>query len=244
MLIYGSMTSISRVTIGTWYVPKDGHTVTVRVIPQGGGGGGKNPLRTILTLAVVAASFYFAPGLGASLASSFGAAGAGSTVFGSLTYQGLAGALLTVGGTLLVNAIAPIRPPSLSGLSGSGNRESPTLFIEGARNAARPFGTVPIVLGKHRHVPPLGVTNYTEVKNGDSFLKMLVVWGYGPLKIENVKIGDTPIANFDGVTIENREGRSTDAAHTIINRYCQANQFVRQANLCGGMDYTIARGCG
>src|SRR3546814_3057935 len=45
---------------------------------------------------------------------------------------------------------------------------------------------------------------------------MLVIWGYGPLKIENIKIDETPIADFDGVTIETREGRAGDAASTLI----------------------------
>lgn len=200
--------------------PKPGVTITLRVVPHGGGGGGgKNPLRTVLTIAVVAAAFAFGPALGGVLASTFGAAGAtaSTAIFGSFTFGTLGGALIAIGGTLLVNAIAPIRPPSLPSLSGtSTTRDSPTLFIEGARNSARPFGTVPVVLGVHKNVPPLGVQTYTEVVGDDNYLRMLVVWGYGPLKVEDIKIGETPIGDFDGVQIETREGRAGDAAITLI----------------------------
>lgn len=195
--------------------PKPGATIYLKVVAHGGGGGGgKNPLRTVLTIAVIAASFYAGPILGAAL-SPTGAAGA--SFFGSLTYGQLGGAIIGVAGYLATNAIAPVRPPSLANLSQTQTtRDSPTLFIEGARNGARPFSTVPVVLGVHKNVPPLGVQTYTEVVGDDNYLRMLVVWGYGPLKIENIKIGETPIQDFDDVTIETREGRAGDAAITII----------------------------
>lgn len=204
--------------------PKPGVEIVVKMYPMngGGGGGGKNPLRTVLTIAVIAASFYFAGPLGEVLASQFGAAGAvgSSSVFGSLTYEGLAGALIAISGTLLVNVIAPIRPPKIGALSSAGGSasiaDSPTLFIEGAKNEARPFAPVPVVLGTHRHYPPLGAKSYTEVVGEDNYVRLLFVWGYGPLKIENIKIGETPIEDFDDVQIETREGRNSDDPITLF----------------------------
>jgi len=200
--------------------PKPHAIITLRVVPHGGGGGGgKNPLRTILTIAVIAASFYFGGVVAAAYGKVAGAlASAAISAVGSLVTNAIA----PVGtGTPLANAIAPIRARSGT----STTRDSPTLFIEGARNAARPFGTVPSVLGVHRNVPPLGVQTFTEVVGNDNYLHMLVVWGYGPLKIEDIKIDETPIADFEGIQIETREGRAGDAACTLIPDVVIQNDF-------------------
>lgn len=69
--------------------PKPGTTVTVHVVP-GGGGGGKSPLRFILQLAVMAAAFvvpYAIPGI----------------------VGGLLGAFTAVGGRPALNVIEPPR---------------------------------------------------------------------------------------------------------------------------------------
>src|SRR3546814_6778855 len=84
-------------------------------------------------------------------------------------------------------------------------------------------------------VPPLGVLSYTEVVGDNIYLRMLVIWGYGPLKIENIKIDETPIADFDGVTIETREGRAGDAASTLIP------DSVVQENLSILLEQTASR---
>ena len=47
--------------------PKPGTIITLRVAPGKGGGGGKNPLRTVLTIAVVAAAFVLGPAVGAAM---------------------------------------------------------------------------------------------------------------------------------------------------------------------------------
>jgi hypothetical protein len=194
--------------------PKPGVNLTLRVVPQGGGGS-KNILHTVLTIAVVviaAVATFYVGGIGAAPVAA-GGLGLGAT--GGAALGALAGAVVAAAGMAAVNAIAPIRPPKLDGLSG-GNDASPTLFIEGARNTLRPFGRVPAHLGIHRSVPPLGVRSYTEVVGDHMYLRMLVIWGYGPLKIENLKIGETPIESFDGVTIETQEGREGDPASTLI----------------------------
>jgi len=224
----------AHVWIGDNYIPRenwrlvrpiDGTFITLRVLPQGGGGGGgKNPLRTVLTIAVIAASFYFGPALGLALAPA--GATALTPVFGSLTYGALGGAIISIAGTLLINVIAPIRPPRLPELSGtSTTRDSPTLFIEGARNQLRPFGTVPVVLGTNRMFPPLGAKSFTEIIGDDNYLRVLIVWGYGPLDIQNIRIGETPIDQFDGVQIETREGRVGDPPLTLFPNVVLQDDF-------------------
>ena len=194
--------------------PKAGAVITVRVVPAGGGGG-KNPLRTIMMIAVFAASFVFGPQLGAFILQ--GSLIGPPTALVSLLSGVVGSAIISIGGRMLVNLIAPAASASTGQLSAGGSvRDSPTLFIEAARNLPQPFGIVPVVLGKHRFVPPLGALSYTEVVGDNQFLRMLVIWGYGPLKIENIRIGETPIANFEGVQIETNEGRVGDPAFTLF----------------------------
>lgn len=237
----------AHVTIEDVYIPRDNwhlvrpnpnRTVYIKILPQGGGGGGgggKSPLRTILTIAVMVA----AVALGGPLAGALGIEAVMVAGY-SISAAAIGGAFISIAGTLLINVIAPIRPPQMATLSSTQTlQDSPTLFIEGARNAVRRFETVPVVLGSYRQTPPLGALSYTEVIGGDNYLRMLLVWGYGPLKVENIRIGETPITDFDGVQIETREGRAGDAAVTLFPdsveedsfgiAYTEATSFTRSA---------------
>jgi len=195
--------------------PKMNDIVTVRVVPMGGGGdGGKSPLRIIMTVAIIAASIYAPTLMGISskamIPLGWGVEIATSTV--------VSGAIMGLG-MLAMNALAPPRTPSapsMGMLSGTGNRDSPTLFIEGARNRPNQFGIIPVVLGTHKSVPPLGANTYTEIVGDNQHLRMLLVFGYGRLKIEDIKIGNTPIGEFDDIEYEIMEGVSGDPDITIF----------------------------
>ncbi|MEM9681624.1 MAG: host specificity factor TipJ family phage tail protein [Pseudomonadota bacterium] len=193
--------------------PKNGSLVTMRVVPRGGGGGGKNPIATVLLVAVVIVATIFGQYyVGPLVAGAAGSAAAG-------TAAGIAAtAAIAVAGSLLVNAIFPVRPPSLPSLSGQGqSADSPTAFIEGARNSLRPFDVVPVVLGRHRQVPPYGAPPYTESLGRNQYVRMLFVWGAGPLQIEDIKIGETPIEEYDEVEIETRQGYADDEPISIYS---------------------------
>jgi hypothetical protein len=193
-------------------IPSEQDHVLVYV-PVRGGDGGKDPTRMIMMLAVVglaiAAPYGIAAMTGGNLLTFAGMSVAATTYM----YSGIA---LTAG-MMLVNAIAPVRPTSPDATWAAQEKtESPTYSLQGARNTSTPFGPIPVVLGSHRMYPPYGAKPYTELVGNDEYLRMLFIWGYGPLKIEDLRIGDTPIANFEGVTLETREGWSTDAPITLI----------------------------
>lgn len=178
--------------------PKPGTQLVFRVVPRDpGGGGGKNPLRTVLMLAVTVAAMVLAPHLGASLAASWQL-----TATGQAIATGLIGAGITIVGSLLVNAIAPPRLPELS--TGSNAAESPTYRLAGARNVANHFGPVPSILGRHRVHPNYGAMPYTEMVGQDNYLRMLFVFGYGPLALEDIRIGETPITDYTDWEMELR----------------------------------------
>lgn len=215
-----------------WHLtrPKPGHVVTARVVPflrggGGGGGGGKSPTRTLLTIAVIAAAFFLGPALGAALGFNTSAVILGQTV--NLA-AAVGGALISVAGTLLVNAIAPIRPPSMATLSGAGVggvAESPSLFLDGSRNAARPFEVVPSVLGFYRFRPPLGATTFTEVLGDSNRLRMLLAVGLGELELSGWRIGNTPLEDFEDYELETRPGTAADAPLTLYTDQVEQDEF-------------------
>ncbi len=178
--------------------PKSTATVYIRVVPMDNGQGGTDPLRTVLQIAVLAAAIAAPPLLGLQ-AGSLGAAAVSAGI--------------AVGGSFAVNAIAPVPQPKLK----ETDRDSPTFAIQGARNTLNPFGIVPRVLGKHRMFPPLGARTFTEIVGDDQYLRMLVIWGFGPVSISNLKIGETPLTDFTDVETQTRQGFPSDTPLTLFS---------------------------
>lgn len=198
-----------RVTVGghviephRWHRvrPKAGADVLIRLVPQGGGG--NNLLRMVLMIAVVIAAAVVAP----YLAPAFTAIGIGAN-----TALALAQAGLVIAGSLLVNALVPASMPKLESPGGSN-----IYSITGASNRANPFGAVPVVLGRHRVYPVYAALPYTELIGDDQYFRALFVVGYGPLRIENIRLGDTPLSEYDDYQIEVREGWPDDAECTLF----------------------------
>lgn len=220
------------------YRPKAGILIEVRAfpVPRGGGGGSKDPLRIILTIAVIAVAWWAGPALVA-----YAGFQAGTTAFA--VASAVATAVVSTVGMLAVNAVAPIRMPKVPSLSGTDGRDSPTLFINGARNQLRPFSPVPFILGRYRVTPTLGAKPYTEVIGDKQFVRMLFVWGVGPLDIDTatLKIGDTPITDFDGVQMEHREGYDSDNPLTLFPSSVEQEDFsVLLSQSAGWIERTSA----
>jgi len=199
---------IDGVTISRdrWHVipPVDSH---VMIIVPVHGGGGKDPMRALLTIAVVVTALVTGQVYGASIATTMGVTTA--------TGEALAVGAVMTAGSMLVNAITPIRAPELSGGAQS-YADSPTYSLSGSRNSSNLFGSVPVVLGRHRFYPPLGSRPYTEILGNDEYLRMLFIWGYGPLLVEDIKIGETPIEQYSDIVIETVEGREGDPEITLV----------------------------
>ena len=176
-------------------VPKPGDFVTYRIFPQKGGG--KNPLRTLLTLAVLVVASFVSMGVSNLLV--FGAEGA-LAGFGGVAGAIAAGAI-TAAGMLAANALVQIKPPHLP--SASSEADSTTYSISGARNNLSPFGTVPVLLGRHRITPPQGANPYTEIVGNDQYVRQLFILGYSDIAlVSEIRIGDTPLSNFKDVQWE------------------------------------------
>lgn len=110
----------------------------------------------------------------------------------------------TIGATLALNALIP--PPTLeanNGLGGDSGLDSSQMYaITGQSNQVRKFKTVPKVYGSHRIYPPVAANPYTDLEVDSStkdivqYLYAIYDLGLGPITVEEIKIGDTPINNF------------------------------------------------
>ncbi len=209
--------------------PKQGATLNVRVVPMGGGGK-KSPLATLLSIAVTAA----APGLGASLAAGIGL-NASATVFGSMTVGSLFGAAIGAVGNMLISALVPPpKPKSSAGFSGNA-AESPTLFIEGASNSLDRYGVVPINLGTNRVFPKQCAMAYTETVNGEQYVRQLFCWGYGEnLIIDDMRIGETPLSEFEGVQVEHVLNGTASAGVSLFSNDVYQDNYSLQLKQVDG----------
>lgn len=127
---------------------------------------------------------------------------------------------ITIGAAAImaVNMLLPYGTPkvgSLARIEPSWERETPTYSVAGARNKAELYKPIPVVYGQHRIFPPFGAVPYTELVGNDQYLRQLFVIGHGQLSLSDLRIGDTPIANFQGVETEIREGTATDEPLTL-----------------------------
>lgn len=171
-----------RVTIGEHVVapdiwhrvrPRHGAVVIIRVVPAG------DNLRTVLSIAVVVAAMalgqFYAPALAGSIAGAVGATSVGGAALVSAATVQLvqAGITLaaTVAGTLLINALVPVR--------GLGNQDKgPDIYsITGLQNSADPGGVIPSVLGRHRYAPRYAATPFTEVIGNDQYVTAAFLFG-------------------------------------------------------------------
>lgn len=174
-----------------WHLvrPKASTYIYFKVTPAGGGGNGQM-LRMMLMLAVVVAASAAAGPLGTFLATT--AIGALAPVAASLIVTGV-----SMLGMYLINMLIP--PPK-------GPKMSERSFLDAMRNRFNPFGPVPRIFGKRRVYPVMAAHPYTESSGGKRYLRAMMLVGFGPMRISDIRIGETPINTYNNITIEIREG--------------------------------------
>lgn len=185
----------------------DGELLRFRLLPAGGGGsGGKNPLRTILTVIVAVAAVAVTAmvggwALGVEALTKMTAAGLTLNSAGTALVA-LSGLAVSTIGMVLVNAIAPIKAPTLGGLGTSTRDESQVYGLSAGQNAINQWGRVPVPLGRGRFAPPKAASPYTINKGDDQYLHELLCIGIGDLEVSDIKIGTTAIEEFVDVEYE------------------------------------------
>ena len=176
---------------GTW--PRDGSTVVVRAVPAVG---------------AILVSFAW---IGSQLATSLYVATGISISVGFAGYAAIGVAAYGLTTAALANSLIPPLPDF-------GDRRSPgqQYQLNGWQNEVAKGNPLPAPAGTIRFSPPYVIPPTPEVdENGDLYQRAEFVCGVGPIKIQDVKIGETPVADFNGLQVETREGRDTDTAMTI-----------------------------
>src|SRR5581483_5846872 len=117
-----------------------------------------NPFKTILSVVVAVAALIVAPWAVGLL----GLTG----IVASIATAAIAGGIM-LAGTLALNALFPTRPAAQSNALAQPQN---LISIQGAQNQANPFGSISVVLGKHRQSPFYAAKPYTEISGDDQYL--------------------------------------------------------------------------
>ncbi|MFP1683330.1 host specificity factor TipJ family phage tail protein [Alloalcanivorax sp. C16-1] len=187
-----------------WAEPLPDGLVTLYTVPQG------DDLGRIALMIGVAIAAAYTGGL---------AAGAlGLTGNTAIAVQAGVSAIVSVAGSLAVNALIPPKQPDVPANSGGSTIRS---SLTGTANRPNPYGVVPRAYGSPRWFPPLAANPVTEVDSDEQYLRMLLCLGYGPLAVGGqvvapgapltqesqidpgqIRIGETPIEEFEDVEWE------------------------------------------
>ncbi|CAK0766165.1 conserved hypothetical protein [Gammaproteobacteria bacterium] len=192
------------------FTPRPGARVEYRAVAKGSGG-----TRVISMFATMVIAWYAAPFLVGGLG------GTAFTMAGSWTGATTAAFMgINMAGSLLLNAIFPVRKPD--NLAAASPKTS--YMLQGGANQKNPYAAIPVVLGRYRFTPPLGAETYSEMSGTDSYLRILIVWGYGPLLVSDLRIGETALAKFADVESETLNGwDDTDEDQTRFHRLYSAD---------------------
>lgn len=175
--------------------PKEGTRVEVMAkVPEGG----TEVIIAALASAIIPQAATWAAGAAVT---------AGWFATGSLGYYAVYAAVSVVGALLVHALIPPAKQPNEYG--GQTN-----YAITGFGNALNRYGVYPSVIGRMRMFPPLTATGYSETSGQDIYYRGRMTFGYGPVALEDLRIGTTPITEFDEVQLE---FLNVDRARTVAN---------------------------
>ncbi len=217
--VVGRLPEPCVVTIGDRVVPRDWwRRVTVkpgtvvRVAAAVAGGDGSDVGRIVLTIAIIALAAY----TGGLAAGALGWAGgtAAMTAGQMVAFYAASSAVMTVG-MMAVNALMPLPTNALS--QASGEAASPTYSLSGASNRARRYEPLPLVIGTHRMFPDAACASYTLFEGDDQYLYAAYNFGFGDLQITDLRIGDTPLTDYQDVTTLLQVGGMPSLVHGNVD---------------------------
>lgn len=173
----------------------DGDCVEMGILPRGGGGGFLNQFLKIVVGIIGAIVSFFVPA----------------------AWVPLVGAI-TLGLMMVVDLIAPIQPPKMSmpSLAQNDFSSAPTYNLNSSSNDMRAGQPVQVIFGRHLVAPARIMDDVTELVGHDEYFNFRAVVGIGPLHVEDIRIGETELEKFRGVTLQQTYGRPGDPPITIF----------------------------
>ncbi|MBD5406285.1 MAG: hypothetical protein HDR56_01540 [Treponema sp.] len=174
-------------------IPDDNSRIYIRIFPEGTGSQTKDAGKGMSW----AGGLMMAGGLVLSILTGWTGIGgaAGAALMG-------AGVGVLMGGITLYNTDVTV--PSIRSKKDRASTE-PDPMLRGGKNAKRPYGAIPVVLGKHLVTPDVAADPFTTVDgisedgaDEPQWLTQLFCAGYSGLDIDlhSFKVGDTPLVNL------------------------------------------------
>lgn len=159
-----------------WHMvrPKHGQVIEVR------GAVHKQALYLVAMLALT----YFTFGIGT----------AGGAILSG--YGVIAAAAVYIAGAIIINKVLGPKPAK------ENNRTPDSVYsLTGARNAPRPYEPVPLLFGSVRITPDIASMPYTWFAGNDQWLGMVLNCGINVGSVTDIRNGDTPLGNYQGVAL-------------------------------------------
>lgn len=160
---------------------KRGDIVTFVTLPQGGGGGGSDPLKTVLMIALMVVA---------------------PEIAGMAALSATGTTLLTIGinmvGNALINAILPPPKPPAPHQAAALSSPSPTYNVNAQGNVARLGQAIPVLYGRHIIFLDYGATPYAEYIANEQYSYLLFCLGQGEMQLEQVRFDKSDISAYGG----------------------------------------------
>ena len=198
----------------------DKSVICLITLPLGGGGGGSNPLKTVLTVALIVATVYTGGAVGAA----YGA------IWGSVAAAGV-----SMAGSILINTFVPTPKPALNGMTSTAYSQSPTYSLQAQGNEARLGNPIPVIYGRHLIYPDFASQPYYRYINDEQYVYQLHCIGQGEYDIEQIRIEDTPIGSFEEITYQiiNPGENNTLFDEDVVTSSEVAGQELLKGTVCG-----------
>ena len=194
--------------------------VSFVALPLGGGGGGSNPIKAVLTVALIVATVYTGGAVGAAYGAVWG---------------GVAAAGVSMAGGILINTFVPTPKPALNGMTSSAYTQSPTYSLQAQGNEARLGNPIPVIYGRHLIYPDFASQPYYRYIDNEQYVYQLHCIGQGEYDVEQIRIEDTPISSFEEITCQiiRPNEKNTLFDEDVITSAEVAGQELLKGEICG-----------
>lgn len=210
VMLHGRDGSVHEIPRANWdrVRLKPGQTLTFHANLQGGGqeGGGKSGLGAVIAIA-------------AFVLATIVTAGAAAPILGTAFAAGTIGAKLLATGILLAGSLAASAlsaPPAQE--ANEPKDQERTASVDG--NILSRGAFIPRVVGTRRVYPPF-LAQPLVYREGQDEWAEAVVGLAGPHKLEDIRVGDTPLEGAPNIEYEVREGWDTDLPISLVTRYAK-----------------------
>ena len=156
-----------------WSSPLSSQDVVSFVVLPLGGGGGSNPIKAVLTVALIVATVY----TGGAVRAAYGA-----------VWGGVAAAGVSMAGGILINTFIPTPKPALNGMTSSAYTQSPTYSLQTQGNEARLGNPIPVIYGRHLIYPDFASQPYYRYIDNEQYVYQLHCIGQGEYDVEQIRL--------------------------------------------------------